>query len=217
MKSRIFRAAAFIIITLYLFFRWYFFPALPKYNGKITLSGIKDTVEVFTDIYGVPHIFADNEDDLFYAAGYISARERLFQLSTVASASRGELAAFFGETALRDDIYLRTWGIPSTAKKIAASYDQETLAIVKAFCKGINAHIDEAGNSLPAEFKILGKKPLKWTPEDVAGYGRMMAHDLQQSWKSEIMFGLVHHCFGAGRSLMVKICKCDLGQGKKCA
>lgn len=200
MKTKSARATILIVIALYLFFRWYFFPPLPTYSGRQQLAGIQEEVHIYTDEYGVPHIFAENEKDLFISAGYIVARERLFQLSKIASAVRGELAAFFGDDALADDIYLRTWGIPEISRKIVKGYDEETLMIAEMFCAGINAYIDEAGSRLPVEFKILGKKPIKWQPSDVAGYGRMMAHDLQQSWKAEIMFGLIHAYYGAEKT-----------------
>jgi len=58
---------------------------LPKYEGTISIQGIIDTVSVFTDDYGIPHVFAENENDLFIVAGYIAARERLFQMSLVSS------------------------------------------------------------------------------------------------------------------------------------
>jgi len=200
MKSKSARAIILILIALYLFFRWYFFPPLPTYSGSQKLAGIQEEVNVYFDEYGVPHIFAENEKDLFFSAGYIAARERLFQLSTIASAVRGELAVFFGDNSLADDVYLRTWGIPEISQKIVKGYDEETLMIAEMFCAGINAYIDEKGSRLPVEFKILGKKPIKWQPSDVAGYGRMMAHDLQQSWKAEIMFGLIQAYFGAEKT-----------------
>ncbi len=200
MKSKSARATILILIALYLFFRWYFFPPLPPYIGSQQLVGLQEKVDIYTDEYGVPHIFAENEKDLFFTVGYIIARERLFQLSTVASAVRGELAAFFGDNALEDDIYLRTWGIPSISQKIVDGYNEETMMIAEAFCNGINAYIDEAGSRLPVEFKILRQKPIKWRPSDLAGHGRLMAHDLQQSWKAEIMFGLIQLYYGAEKT-----------------
>ena len=152
---------------------------------------MQQTVDIFTDKYGVPHIFAQNESDLFFAAGYQTARDRLFQISLVVSASRGSLAAFFGDNYLKDDIYLRTWGIHKTAKEILNNTDQNTIKILQSTCDGINARIDELGGKYPLEFKLLRVKPLKIKPVDIIAYGRLMAHDLQQSWKPEIL-SLIH-------------------------
>lgn len=97
--------------------RIFFTQELPVYEGTFPMTKIKDTVEVFTDQFGVPHIFANNEKDLFLVAGYVSARERLFQMSMVLNAVRGELASVLGDEYLSADIYLRTWRIHDISKK----------------------------------------------------------------------------------------------------
>lgn len=185
-----------LIIVLFLSGKAYFYYSLPEYEGEIQISGLTDTVEVFTDEFGVPHIFAKNEKDLFYTAGYVTARERLFQMTATAAAGRGELSLLFGDDMLSSDIYLRNWGIPEMGRQIFEKADQEILEILEVFCDGINARIDEVGSALPPEFKILGIKPIRWTPADVYGYGRLMARELQQSWKPEILYGSVLEYFG---------------------
>ena len=172
---------------------------LPVYEGTVPMTKIKDTVEVFTDQFGVPHVFANNEEDLFLAAGYIAARERLFQMSMVLNAVRGELASMLGDEYLSADIYLRTWRIHDISKKITEKMDLETKKIMEAFCQGINLWIDETSDDLPLEFRILGIKPQYWKPSDVVGYARMMAHELQSSWKAEIIYGAVAQFFGMNK------------------
>ena len=159
------------------------------YSGTHNISGIQDRVEVFTDTFGTPHVFASNEQDLFFTAGYMVARERLFQLSLRASAGRGELAAFLGDDLVSSDIYLRTFGVPSVAKKIISETDELTLTSLELYCAGINAWIDESSDKLPIEFKILNSKPVKWKPSDVIATARLMARELQQSWRVEIVMG----------------------------
>ena len=90
---------------------------------------------MFTNEFGVPHIFAKNETDLFFAAGYISARERLFQMSMVALAVRGELASALGDAYISSDIYLRTWRIHTVAKQLADNMLSEERKIINAFCE----------------------------------------------------------------------------------
>ncbi len=177
------------IVGLVLIGRMYFFSPLPDYKGTLNIPGLKDTVEVYTDTYGVPHVFARNEDDLFFTAGYLVARERLFQMSVIASAARGELAKLLGDDLVSRDIYLRTWGIPAISRKIASELDSATSRVLEQYCAGINYSIDEVKSDPPVEFKLLGVEPIKWTPADVVGYIRLMAHDLQQSWKVEIVMG----------------------------
>ena len=86
-----------IVATLFFSFFWYFYHPLPKYKGHISIGGLNKAVDIYTDNYGVPHIFAQNEEDLFYAAGYFAARERLFQMSIVNYSVRGELAYALGD------------------------------------------------------------------------------------------------------------------------
>ena len=185
-----------VIVLTVIALRIYLNDSQPQYSGQKEVPGLNSPVEIFTDNYGVPHIFAENESDLFFAAGYQTARDRLFQLSLVISASRGTLASFFGNNFLNDDIYLRTWGIHNTSKEVLKNTDQRTLRILQKTCEGINARIDELDGKYPLEFKLLGVAPLKINPVDIIAYGRLMAHDLQQSWKPEILFGLLLEYFG---------------------
>ena len=183
-------------VLMFIALRIYFYDPNPQYSGKKEIPGLQEPVDIFTDNYGVPHIFANNEPDLFFASGYQTARDRLFQISLVVSASRGSLASFFGNDYLNDDIYLRTWGIHKTAREIFKNTDRNTIKILQKMCDGINARINELDGKYPLEFKLLRVKPLKIEPVDIIAYGRLMAHDLQQSWKPEVLFGLLLEYFG---------------------
>ena len=184
-----------ILLITIIFVCWIHHP-LPPYQGELPLSGLKSPVDVFTDEFGVPHVFADNEDDLFFTAGYLAGRERLFQLSTVALAVRGELASALGDQYLGSDIYLRTWRIHDIAKKMVESMEPKNKRIFESFCDGINYRIDEIKKDAPIEFKILGIDPPYWDPSIVAGYARMMAHEMQGAWEPEIVYGAVASYFG---------------------
>ncbi|MFL3013359.1 MAG: penicillin acylase family protein, partial [Candidatus Neomarinimicrobiota bacterium] len=107
---------------------WYFNHPLPKYSGHHSIKGLNKSVDIFTDIYGVPHVFAQNEEDLFYSAGYYAARDRLFQMSIVNFSVRGELSSALGDDLIDSDIYLRTWRIHDTAKKLVGELDPQTVS-----------------------------------------------------------------------------------------
>ena len=183
-------------ILCYSLFEWFRHP-LPIIEGKIQIEPLKKRVDVYTDEYGVPHVFANNEEDLFFAAGYIAARDRLFQLAMVSNAVRGGLASVLGPKYLKTDIYFRTWKIHDTAKLLVNNMDPENRKIFENFCSGINYRIDEVIDDLPIEFKIMDFKPKHWDPTIVAGYTRMMAHEMSGSWKAEIVFGAVKEYFGS--------------------
>ena len=189
-----------VIFAFGIFLEW-LYPPLPKYTGEIPLNALQKEVEVYTDDYGVPHIFANNEKDLFFVAGYIAARERLFQLSMVALAVKGELASVLGDSYLKTDIYLRTWRIQKVAEQLVKAMKPKNKLIFDSFCNGINQWIEESKNDLPVEFKILRMEPSLWSPVIVAGYTRMMAHEMSGSWKPEIVFGAVAEYFGKEKLL----------------
>ena len=184
-----------IVFLLVWFFEWLKHP-LPIIQGRIQIPGLENRVDVYTDPYGVPHVYADNERDLFFAAGYIAARDRLFQLSMVSLAVRGGLASVLGPDYLKTDVYFRTWKIHDTAIKMVKNMDPNNKEIFNSFCEGINYRVSEVVDDPPVEFKILGFKPDLWTPETVAGYARMMAHEMSGAWKPEVLFGAVESYFG---------------------
>ena len=109
-KKKLLSLAAVLLSVLTLsLYNWFQHPK-PKYEGEIKISGLNSSVDVYFDQWAVPHVFAKNSKDLFYAAGYLAARERLFQMSMVALAVRGELASVLGKEFLKNDIYLNLLG-----------------------------------------------------------------------------------------------------------
>jgi len=189
--------------TLFGVIFWYFYHPLPSYSGYQTLEGLNRPVDIYTDPYGVPHVFAENEEDLFYAAGYYAARDRLFQMSVVNYSVKGELSYAFGNDLLSSDIYLRTWRIHDTAKRLVAELDSETRRLINAFCAGINNRIKEVYDDLPIEFKLLGINPPVWNASIVTGYARMMAREMSSSWKPEIVYGAIKDHFGQEKLLEI--------------
>ena len=189
MQNKIARFFLVGLVFSIILFKYMFHVSLPQYSGSKQLPGVDDSVEVFFDEYGTPHVFATNEKDLFYVSGYLMARERLFQLSLSAASGRGELSLFIGDDRLSSDIYLRTFGIPFIAKELDKKLDDKTRKLLFAYCQGINDWIDESKNNWPIEFRILRSKPIKWKTSDVIAFSRLMAYELQQSWKGEIILG----------------------------
>ena len=188
-QNKIVRVCFGVIVLSIILFKYMFHVSLPQYSGSKQLPGVDDSVEVFFDEYATPHVFATNEKDLFYVSGYLMARERLFQLSLSAASGRGELSLFIGDDRLSSDIYLRTFGIPFIAKELDKKLDDKTRKLLFAYCQGINDWIDESENNWPIEFRILRSKPIKWKTSDVIAFSRLMAYELQQSWKGEIILG----------------------------
>ncbi|HEU5293117.1 MAG TPA: penicillin acylase family protein [Cyclobacteriaceae bacterium] len=141
----------------------------PTYSGNVTLDGLSAEVEVFYDSYGVPHIYAQNEEDAYYALGYVHAQDRLFQMEMLRRAAGGRLSEILGEDLLPVDKLFRTLGINKFAKEQAEKFfSTDTAAFQKAahaYQRGVNQYI-KTGKT-PLEFTIIGIPKEEFKPEDI--------------------------------------------------
>lgn len=170
-------------------FYWTFYKPLPNYEVKLEIPGLVQPVDIHWDEFGVPHIYATNEQDLYKAFGYVHAQDRLWQMTLSQIAAEGRFAEFFGEDLIPLDEYQRTLGFWKMAEKLEkeAINDQE-LALLQAYSDGVNAFIDQNGNRLPVEFALTGMKPIRWSPTRTLAITRLMAWELNMSWWSEVMY-----------------------------
>ncbi|MBM3748493.1 MAG: penicillin acylase family protein [Acidobacteria bacterium] len=139
---------------------------LPGWAEEVALSGLKQPVEILRDRWGVPHIYAQTVADLFFAQGYMAARDRLFQIDLWRRAGAGHLAEVLGETAIERDRLARAVRFRGDWDAEWQSYAPDTRLIVTAFVNGINACIRALGGRRPEEFRIAGYDPGLWKPED---------------------------------------------------
>ncbi len=140
-------------------------------SGEVSISGLKDKVTVHYDEQLIPHVFAQNEIDLYRAQGYLTAKHRLWQMEFQTFASAGRLSEIIGEGALNYDRQERRrgmgFGAEQTLKKM--SEDKETMAIAQAYADGVNSYINQLDpKDYPVEYKLLDYKPEAWTPKKTA-------------------------------------------------
>jgi penicillin G amidase len=144
--------------------------ALSTTSGKVQVSGLREPVEVLRDRWGVPHIYARNQHDLFFAQGFVAAQDRLFQMELWKRAGQGRLAEVVGPSVLARDIAARLVRYRGSMEAEYQSYAPDTREILVAFTEGINAYIrsrlDPKGPGLPVEFQVAGFRPEYWKPED---------------------------------------------------
>jgi penicillin amidase len=157
---------------------------LAKVDGELKVPGLKEAVEVLRDRWGVPHIYARNTEDLFYAQGFVAAQDRLFQLELWRRVAAGETAELLGRKALEADRFARLVRFRGDMNAEWRSYSPDTKQIVTAFTRGINACIDQLGDRLPIEFRLLGITPKKWRPEDCLG--RMAGVVMSRNFQVEV-------------------------------
>ena len=135
---------------------------LPKLDGKIQLKGIKGDIEIIRDEWGIPHIYAENEADLFFAQGFNAARDRLFQFEIWRRQSTGTVSEILGERELKRDIGTRLFQFRGDIKAEMNHYHDHGELIITAYVAGVNKYIELTEKNpklLPLEFGLLGIKP----------------------------------------------------------
>jgi penicillin G amidase len=149
--------------------------------SELKLSGLKGGVTVKYDDNGVPHIFAENDEDLFFAQGYIIARDRLWQMDFYTRVTSGRLSEVMGPLALDFDRYNRRLQLPEGAAKLAEAFMRDPVSkmVAESYSAGINAYIQQVEyKDLSIEFKILGYKPEAWSPLKTALVEMLMRKDM---------------------------------------
>lgn len=152
--------------------------ALPQLDGNLRVSGLSAAVTVTRDRHGVPAIDAASPEDLFFAQGYVTAQDRLWQMDIVRRAGSGELSEILGEETLKFDREQRILGLRAAARRSLAILPARDQAFFNAYARGVNAYIGEHSRHLPIEFRILGYAPKPWTPEDSLVIANQMVKDL---------------------------------------
>ena len=144
----------------------------------LQLAGLKQPVDILVDHWGVPHIYAGNEADLFFAQGFNVARDRLFQIDLWRRRGLGELAEVFGPAFVEQDKAARLFLYRGDMKREWAAYSPDAESIATQFAAGVNAYIRWLAahpQQMPYEFKLLHYQPGLWSPEDVV---RIRIHGL---------------------------------------
>ena len=140
--------------------------ALPELDGTISVHGISGPVSVIRDSHGVPTIEAATLDNLFFAQGYVTAQDRLFQMDLMRRAAAGELSEIVGDIALKHDRQQRILGLRAEADRSVQTATAEDRVQFGAYARGVNAYIDSHRDRLPLEFRLLHYSPRPWTVED---------------------------------------------------
>jgi penicillin G amidase len=160
--------------------------------GSIQLSGLRQRVTIRRDERGIPYIQAQNDEDLYFAQGYVTASDRLWQMDLLRRTERGELAEVLtagpNNIALAQDKLHRTLGFARVADAEFARAAPQTRSLLEAYAKGVNAYIASLdAKSLPPEFQILQYRPKPWTPTDSLLVVKVFAEALSSTWRLDVM------------------------------
>lgn len=168
----------------------------------LTLPGLREPVEICVDRWGIAHIRAGSEPDLFFAQGFNAARDRLWQIDLWRKRGLGLLAADFGPGYLAQDLAARHFLYRGDMAAEWAAYAPDAEAICTSFVAGINAYVDLCAREpdrMPPEFALFGTRPAHWRPQDVM---RIRTHALGRNGVSEILRAIVTSRAGAATDLL---------------
>jgi len=183
-------------LTAFVLFRDLSTKSLYQEEGILKIDELLDTVVVYRDDFGVPHIEAKNEKDMYFTLGYTHAQDRLWEMDFIRRVTQGRLAEIFGIESLQYDKLFRTIGIYRTAKKLYNNLPSETKKILEYYSDGVNYFINKNKKKLPFEFDALDYKPDKWEPVDCLAVVRFMGWSLNISWYTDYCFGKIVDRFG---------------------
>jgi penicillin amidase len=141
-------------------------------DSTLALPGLSAPVRVLTDRYGIPHLMASSRHDLYFAWGFVTARDRLAQLDYLRRAARGELSQVLGNRGLRADGGARLFELAAHAARMWGEVPPGSPAAraIEGFCAGVNAYLDAHGDATrrwPRELRLVHARPARWSPEDV--------------------------------------------------
>lgn len=154
----------------------------------LNVAGLKDSVTIRRDERSIPYIEAKTEADLYFAQGYTTASDRLWQMDLYRRVARGETAEIFGKLTLEEDKRWRKFNFAKIAQDSLQYLTPELKAALENYARGVNAYIATLNkDTLPPEFKILQYSPRQWEPTDTIVIGKILADALSTTWRNDLI------------------------------
>lgn len=183
-----------IIAAIYIFL----LTQKPVYNGKVTVAGIHQKVDVYFDDYGVPHIYGQNEEDVFRTLGYVHAQERLFQMELIRRVSAGRLSELFGSQTMDVDKFFRMLGLAQhaewSAREFSKNQDKQYYTNAVAYLAGINQYLENG--KTPVEFRLLGIPKNKFTINDMFLIVDFMSFNFEMAFRTDPLMTKIQRRLG---------------------
>jgi penicillin G amidase len=169
----------------------------------VNVAGLSKSVTIRRDDRGIPYIEATNEADLYFAQGYVTATDRLWQMDVLRRTVRGELSEIFGRLTLEEDKKRRLYGFAQLSESMLAKASGPARAALESYARGVNAYIETHDlKQLPKEFQILQYRPRAWTPADSLAIGKIFAEALSTTWQSDLRRAAVADLSSAKREIL---------------
>jgi penicillin amidase len=180
--------------------------SFPQVDGRLTLPGLAGSVDVLRDGHGVPHVYADNPEDLFQAQGFVHAQDRFYEMDFRRHLAAGRLSELYGESQVKTDAYVRTLGWRRVAEQELRLQSSSTRRYLDAYAAGVNSYLrGRSPSDLSLEYRLLGVQGLRYTPEewtaaDSLSWLKVMAWQLGSNLDSEASRAQATVKFGASRA-----------------
>ncbi|MCK5145148.1 penicillin acylase family protein [bacterium] len=162
---------------------------IPQTEGSLTLEGLKDSVQVYRDHYSIPHIIAANEADAYFAQGFVTAQDRMWQMDLWRRAANGRVSQIFGRNGMRQDSLALTIGFRRIAIQLEKQISPAQRARYQAYSNGINAYRNAYKGRWSLEFIMFGYYPAPWTVLDCLTMSKWTAWNLASGWNHEVITG----------------------------
>src|SRR4051794_17879096 len=185
-------ALAVIILGVGAYVGWTIRRSFPQTDGQLALPGLSGKVDVLRDDHGIPTIYADTPEDLFFAQGYVHAQERFWEMDFRRHLTSGRLAELFGAGQVDTDRYLRTMGWRHVAEREWDLISPESRRYLQDYANGVNAWLrDHSGADASLEYAVLGLsnggyRIAPWDPVDSLAWLKAMAWDLRGNMVDEV-------------------------------
>ncbi|MGB9836591.1 MAG: penicillin acylase family protein, partial [Candidatus Saccharicenans sp.] len=185
----IFLALLFLILGLAVGVWLLFRISLPARKAAQELPGLQSEVSVTWDRWGVPHLKAEDEKDLFFAAGYVQARERFWQMELFRRLAQGRLSEILGKQALDMDLRVINLGFREAIASDYEKLDEKMKELLGCYARGVNTYLGKIKWGWPPEFLVLRYRPEPWRVEDTLSIKYLLALGLSADFESEIIRG----------------------------
>lgn len=202
MAIRIHRFAAFLVSLVIISIAFLLFAisivrySLPPDYEELNCEFVGSNVEMLRNDYGVPHIIADSERDMYFMLGYAQAQDRLWQLDHLRRLAIGETAEIFGIEKINYDKFIRAFNLKEVAEQSWRVMSGESRSVLTSFTKGINFFIDKHKNKLPFEFDNLEYFPKPWNETDCIAIYKYISLQMSAGFRQDLVMGEIADKFG---------------------
>ena len=190
-----------ILIAFILFLHKIIFVSVPENYESFSSDKIKASVKVYFNTFGIPSIQAQNNNDLFFAAGYVHARDRLWQMDIMRRTAYARLSEIFGKETLDLDKFFKSLSINEIVAKSFNKIDKKTLNALTAYSEGVNKFIEEHKSELPFEFQALSYLPEPWKPSDCIAVSKLVAFDMSIGFINDVCLAEISEKTGVRKAL----------------